>query len=506
MKRDGACISLWQHNVGNYTSTTQVLPTGIADVIIVGGGITGISTAIQLQKAGKKCIVLEAHNIGFGTTGGTTAHLNTVLDSPYTTIIQNFGQEGAQIVANATKEAIAHVKSNVEEFNIDCEFKEVPGFLFSQDEKQSKELEEIYEATSSVGVGISYVEAIPVPIPFEKAVTFPGQAQFHPIKYLYGLAQAFESLGGIIIQSCRVTEVEEKDVLHVHTTHGLLESRYVVYATHTPIGVNVLHFRAAPYRSYALAAKLKNGLYPDAEIYDMYDPYHYYRTQDVEGEKYLIVGGEDHKTAHEANSKFCFHNLESYVRNHFEVESVPFKWSSQYYESVDGLPYIGHLPGGAETVYIATGYGGNGITFSNIAALEISSRILYGTSKYNNLFDPSRIKLAGLSNFVKEQVDVAVQFIGKWFSVKDMDGLAELAPGDAKVVKYEGNSIALYKDEEGNLHAVSPSCTHVHCSVAWNTAEKSWDCPCHGSRFSFDGEVLTAPASKGLEAVDLRHD
>ncbi len=499
-------MSLWQNNIEDYISKTQELPSGIADVMIIGGGITGLSTALQLQKAGKKCVLVEAYNIGFGTTGGTTAHINTVLDTPYTDLIRDFGQEGAQRVADATKDAIALIKNNIEEHQINCDFKIVKGFLFAQNESQSKVLGEILEASRSVGIDANHVPAIPAPIPFEKAIHISHQAQFHPIKYLYGLAEAFEKEGGLLLQHTRVERVEEKGTIHVKTSRGPMEARYAIYATHVPLGVNVLHFRAAPYRSYAIAVKLKSNVYHDAVVYDMYDPYHYYRTQDIDGESYLVAGGNDHKTAHEANAQFCFQNLESHVRKYFDVDSVKFKWSSQYFESIDGLPYIGHLPGNPKSVYVATGYGGNGMVFSHVAALELSEKILNNRSKYKDLFDPSRIKLAGLSNFIKEQADVVAKFLGKWFYVKDLEALADLAPGDAKVVKYEGHSIALHKDDMGNFHAVSPTCTHVHCSVAWNNAERSWDCPCHGARYSFDGKVLTGPASKDLEPIKLKHE
>lgn len=237
----------------------------------------------------------------------------------------------------------------------------------------------------------------------------------------------------------------------------------------------------------------------------MYDPYHYYRTQDVDGEKYLIAGGEDHKTAHEENTETCFRNLEAYVRKYFDVEKVVYRWSSQYFEPTDGLPYIGHLPGNPDTVYVATGFGGNGMTYSQVAAFELTSLITTGKSRFGDLFSPSRVKLSGLGNFIKEQADVVSQFIGKWFSSDDLDTFSEIAVGEAKIVDYEGKKIALYKDEKGQLHAVNPACTHIKCSVAWNTAEKSWDCPCHGSRFSYDGEVLTAPAVKNLEVLDLKN-
>ncbi len=279
----------------------------------------------------------------------------------------------------------------------------------------------------------------------------------------------------------------------------------MIYATHIPPGVNLLHFRCAPYRSYAMAIKLKDKNYPDGLAYDMYDPYHYYRTQVVDGETYLIAGGEDHKTAHEENTEACFTKLESYLRKYFDIEKVVFRWSSQYFEPADGLPYIGHLPGHPDNIFVATGFGGNGITYSQVAAMVLTDLLVKGESKYEKLFDPNRIKpIAGFTNFVKEAADVVGEFFGKWFSTSKIKELADVAQGEARVVKYEGHSIALFKDESGKLHAVNPACTHINCVVGWNTAERTWDCPCHGSRFSMDGEMLTAPARKDLEKIELR--
>jgi Rieske Fe-S protein len=265
-----------------------------------------------------------------------------------------------------------------------------------------------------------------------------------------------------------------------------------------------LHFRCAPYRSYAMAVKLKDKNYPNGLAYDMYDPYHYYRTQEVNGEKYLVAGGEDHKTAHQENTEECFRRLQAYLAKYYNIDDVSFKWSSQYFQPADGLPYIGHLPGNPDNVFVATGFGGNGMTYSHVTALLLTDLVVNGKSRYEKLFDPNRIKpVAGFESFVKEAADVVAKFIGDRINKAKIKELSELAPGEAKVVKYEGDSIALYKDEKGGVHAVNPACTHVNCIVGWNNAEQTWDCPCHGSRFSMDGEVLNAPARKDLEKIDL---
>jgi len=330
------------------------------------------------------------------------------------------------------------------------------------------------------------------------------QAKFHPVKYVYSLARAFEDLGGLIVQHCRIRAADNTDPIRLDTDQGEFVTRFLIYATHIPPGVSILNTRCAPYRTYAMAVTLADDAYPEGLIYDMYDPYHYYRTQEVNGKKYLIVGGEDHKTAHEENTEICFRKLESHIRNYFEVKEICYHWSSQYFEPVDGLPYIGHMPGQPGEILVATGYGGNGMVYSSVAALVLKSILLREEGKYEKLFDPNRIKpIAGFSNFVKENFDVVKQFIGKLTDKEQLETLAGLAPGEAKLVKFEGHSIALYKEENGNLHALNPVCTHMKCDVSWNAAEKSWDCPCHGARYDIDGKVLTGPADKDLEKIQL---
>jgi glycine/D-amino acid oxidase-like deaminating enzyme/nitrite reductase/ring-hydroxylating ferredoxin subunit len=506
MRRDGHCKSLWQHGMPSYSPSNKNFPYE-TDVVIVGGGITGVTTALQLQRAGKSCVLIEAQELGFGTTGGTTAHLNTILDTPYYQIKKDFGADSAQLVAQLSRNALELIKRNVEEFNIDCQLEEKAAYVFALDDKQATELAKIIEGTKEVGIQMEYCASLPVPIPFTRAGKVEGQGQIHATRYLFGLAAAFENAGGRIVQNCRVTDVEkEKDETVVDTVKGKIKTNYVVYATHIPPGVNILHFRCAPYRSYALGIKLKGDKYPTDLAYDLHEPYHYYRTHEVDGIKYLIAGGEDHKTAHEENTDKCFAKLESYVRQYFDVEQVEFRWSSQYFESTDGLPYIGHLPGNPENMFVATGFAGNGLTYGTASALVLADLVCSSKSEYKQLLNPNRVKpVAGFETFVKEQVDVVSVFVGKRIGIEKIDGAIELTRGEAKVVKYEGTSLALYKDDAGQLFSVNPSCPHVKCVVVWNSAEKSWDCPCHGSRFSFTGELLTAPARKNLEVIELNN-
>ncbi len=504
MKRDGALLSLWQNKIPEFQPVNGQTEGKVFDVMVVGGGITGLTTALHLQRSGKSCLVAEAYHLCFGTTGGTTAHLNTFFDTSYDKIQKNFGEEDAQLVARAANDAMDLFRANIETYAIKCGFEEKDGYLFSQDEAQTAELDKIYQASLKANAEVSITERIPIDISFQKAIVYHDQAQLHPTQYVYGLARAFEEAGGIILQDCRVQDCKGDEILEVRTTKGTMKAAHLIWATHIPPGVNVLHFRCAPYRSYALAVQLKDGAYPENLAYDMVDPYHYYRTQEVDGIKYLIAGGEDHKTAHVKNTEECFRKLEAHVRTHFHVEEVSFKWSSQYFEPSDGLAYIGHLPGNPNRVFVATGFGGNGMTYSHIAAILLTELINTGQSKYEKLFHPGRLKpIAGFSNFIKEGADVVAQFIGKKLSKEKLTELADLAPGEARLVKYEGASLALYKDEQGILHAVNPTCTHVKCTVDWNSAEKSWDCPCHGARYSPDGKVLTGPAGKDLEVVEI---
>jgi glycine/D-amino acid oxidase-like deaminating enzyme/nitrite reductase/ring-hydroxylating ferredoxin subunit len=498
MERDGSNKSIWQEGMDDYQPTNAWNKEQVYDVLIVGGGITGLTTGLLLQSTGKTCVLAEAVRVGFGTTGGTTAHLNTVLDASYDIIENNFSEEDSKLVAAATREAIDLVEGLTIKYAIDCDFSYEPGYLLAQTAKEEEKLQKIVEASKRAGVVTDWAEHVPISLPFVKAARFEFQARLHASKYLYGQAGAFEKEGGVLLQQCLVKSHTYEDYFTVDTSLGTIKARKIVYATHIPPGINMLHFRCAPYRSYAAAFTLKSGSLPAGLIYDMKDPYHYFRTQQLNGKDYIIAGGFDHKTGHEKNTDHCFTELEAYLREHFDIDTIDFKWSSQYFSSTDGLPYIGLLPG-HENIYVGTGYGGNGITFGSLAGKMICEAITGNASRYSQLFDPFRVKpVAGFVNFVKENADVVSKFIGMRFAYEKVSQLAELAPGDAVLADWEGQKVALHKDEKGKIYALDPVCPHAKCIVGWNSTEKSWDCPCHGSRFSYNGALLTGPATKGL--------
>lgn len=502
MKRDGRLESIWQSEIKHYGQVqTGVTPN--KEVVIVGAGITGITCALMLQKKGINCILVEAINMGFGTTGGTTAHLNTFFDTPYYKIIKDFGLESAKLLLHGANEVQNIIKDNINTYQIYCDYASRYGYLFSLDEAQDEELLKIIDGHNQVGLATSEVDINPFGIPSVRVVEIHNQAQFHPLKYLRILLKEFITSGGVFIENCRVTSVEKKkDNIIATTTKGAIISKYLVYATHIPPGRNIMHFRNAPYRSYVMALKLRSGNYTEALGYDMFEPYHYYRTHNIDGENYLIAGGEDHKTGDVDNTQENFKRLENYLNMHFDIESIAYKWSSQFYEPADGLPYIGQLPGSPDKVYCATGYSGNGMIFGTLAAKTLSDIISIGYSKYQDLFSPSRVKpIAQLNNIIKEAGSVIKHMVIDKLTLEKIISLAEIENDQGKVVKVDGNTLAIYKDAIGISHILQSDCTHLYCTVKWNQAEKSWDCPCHGSRFNINGEVLNAPAVKKLKDI-----
>ncbi|WP_026969657.1 FAD-dependent oxidoreductase [Algoriphagus terrigena] len=502
MNRDGARKSVWQQEIKSFAADSYT--SRVFDVAIVGGGITGVTTAYNLQKAGKNCVLLDAANIGFGTSGGTTAHLNDFFDTTFGEAISDHGEENARLFKECGRDAMRIIETNVRENAIDCDFEKKSAHLFALDDKQVRQLEDMVKGARNVGHEMNYIDEISFPIPFKKAVEIPNQGQFHPVKYIRALCESFLQSGGVIVEGCVCQDHEETDEqVALSTSGGMVIANHVVYATHTPPGINKLHFMIAPYRSYVMAFTLKDRLYPKELGYDLEDPYHYYRTHEIDGEKLLIAGGEDHKTGQAEDTGERFSKLENYVRAYFDVDQVKYSWSSQYYEPVDGFPYIGVLPGSAGRIFTATGFRGNGMMLGTLSATIIADLILTGSSKYENLFSPSRIKpIAGFADFVKEQTAVAVDFIKDKLFAERVASMAEIGAGEAKVVKHEGEIFAVYKEVSGRLHVLKSTCPHAKCEVRWNGAEISWDCPCHGSRFNVNGRMLTGPSVSGLTRVE----
>lgn len=500
--RDGTNLSAWQ-NVIAPKFTRGNTNESIYDVIIIGGGITGLTTALLLQSKGKKCVVIEAKTIGYGTTGGTTSHFNTFFDTTYPKIEKDFGEDGAKMIATSAKEALALITELIERYSIDCDFEFKDAFLYSENETESKLLEEILESSVKAGIQTTYAESNHIPIPFDKVIKFNNQAQFHPLKYIHTLAQEFIKAGGVILENHFIKSTGSENNLYYADGNGFIaRGRNIVHATHLPQGINYFNFTCAPYRSYVLGVSLADDDYPDALVYDMQEPYHYFRTHVIEGKKHLIIGGEDHKTGHD-EPEDAFEKLIAYTNEHFKVASIDFKWSSQYYVPSDGLPFIGQYA--SEGSYVATGYYGNGMTFGTLSAKIISDLILGEESSYAEVYKPSRIKpIAGFKEFVKENADVAWRFVADRFSAEDLSSLNEIENDSGCLVDYEGKRIAIYKDNSGKVHALNPTCTHAGCIVKWNQTEKSWDCPCHGGRYDVKGKVITGPPTKDLQKLDIK--
>ncbi|QKJ33278.1 FAD-dependent oxidoreductase [Mucilaginibacter mali] len=491
-------VSPWQTSITSVTAR-QSGAQKVYDCLVVGAGITGLTAALTLQQAGKNVVIAEAQQAGFGTTGGTSAHINTFADTTYAEAESAFGEDGAQLFAQAIREGYDLIVA----WQKDCDFEVKPGYLYAETDEEVKLLDEIYQGAAKAGVAVAYADKVPTPVPFKKALLWPGQAQFHPLKYLQNLQKNFLAGGGLILENTRIESAESKDGLHM--ANGI-QARAVIYATHTPPNINLFNFECAPYRSYVLAVKLKNGKYPDALIYDSQEPYHYVRTHVIGGEELLLVGGLDHKTGHEDAEK-AFAGLEKYVRAYYNVSSVKYRWSSQYYVPVDGLPYIGQMPLAAKGIYCATGYNGNGMMLGTVAGKILADLILGKANRYEKLFSPSRIKpIDSFSEFVKENADVAYHFIADRINVHETDSLKRLQPGTGKLVEVDGKKVAAYRDDTGEIHALSPVCTHAACIINWNGAEKTWDCPCHGARYDINGKVLTGPATRDLTIIDTHEN
>jgi glycine/D-amino acid oxidase-like deaminating enzyme/nitrite reductase/ring-hydroxylating ferredoxin subunit len=506
--RDGQNQSVWQLNARKNADNGSFDSAIVYDSLIVGAGITGITTALLLQRAGLKCVIADAHNAGYGTTGGTSAHINTFADTTYAEVEKDFGKEASKQFASAILDSVNLIADNVRTYNIDCDFQWKKAYVYAQTDKEAKELTDLYESAQRAGVAAEQTDKAPAPVPYQKAAVFENQAQFHPLKYVTALLAEFIKLGGALLENTMINEVDSVDGYHIAKSKNNLQikAKSVVYATHIPPGgVNVLHFRNAPYRSYVIAAELTDeNDYPDALVYDMQEPYHYFRTHVIDGKKYLISGGHDHKTGH-GDSEQSLTDLINYTKECYSVKSVGAKWSAQYYVPTDGLPYIGHLPGASDGIYAATGFNGNGMILGTVSAIVLSDIISKGESVYQDLFKPSRIKpIAGFTEMVKENADVAARFFADRFGIEELESFVQIPADTGEIFEYNDKKVAIYKDPSGNIKALDPVCTHTGCIVNWNNLEKSWDCPCHGGRFNADGNVLTGPPRLDLKQVDIQ--
>jgi len=479
-----------------------------ADVCIIGGGIAGLTTAYLLAREGKTVAVVEDGEIGSGETGRTTAHLSNALDDRYYELERLHGAEGARLAAESHTAAIDTIESIGRTEHIECDFERLDGYLFAPPQEDCGELEQEWYAARRAGLMVEWAHHAPMPdFDTGPCLRFPGQGQFHPMKYLSGLAQAIQRYGGKIYGTSHAQQLYDGHPAAVQMAHGpVVQANAVVIAANAPVFETYgLYTADAGYRTYAIAARILRGSVPHALYWDTPDPYHYVRLQKAENDsssELLIVGGEDHKTGQAEDFDERFERLEAWARERFpSIQSVEFRWSGQVLEPVDGLAFIGAHPLGRQNIYIASGDSGHGMTHGTIAGILLRDLILGRCNRWAQLYDPSRITLRAVSEMTRENLNVGAQFTD-WIKDPDVDSIDQIAPGQGATIQSGWLKLAVYRDEQGNYHRRSAVCPHLGCIVSWNSAEKSWDCPCHGSRFDPYGTVINGPANNNLDSPE----
>lgn len=485
-----------------------------ADVCVIGAGIAGATTAYLLAKAGRSVVLIDDGTPGCGQTAVTTAHLTAVIDDRYTEMIRLHGLDGARLACDSHRSAIARIESICRQEAIDADFTRVSGYLFLSPEHDERLLDDEADAARQAGLEVEKLRDARVEgFRSGPCLHFPRQGQFHPLKYLNGMLAAFTRAGGRLHGGVRATGVTGGQSAEVETAGGpRIRARAVVVATNVPfIDLFAIHTKQAPYYTYAIAARIPTGSVTPALYWDTHDPYHYVRVQrstnaalggdNPEPVDLLIVGGEDHKTAQASDTEARFGSLERWMREHFPTAgTVEFRWSGQVMETQDGLGFIGRNPMDAENVYVATGDSGMGMTHGTIAGMLICDLIQGRPNRWTTLYDPSRIRVGAVRDFLKENLNVAAQYTS-YLTPGEVSSLDEITPNMGAIMRDGARKVAVFRDEAGAVHRMSAVCTHLGCLVSWNKAASTWDCPCHGSRFDAHGRVINGPASRDLERL-----
>lgn len=471
------------------------------DVAIVGAGITGITAAYLLRKAGLSVALIERGRCAQVDTGHTTAHLTAVTDLRLSEIQRRFGDATAKAVWDAGTTAIQLITNLVQTEDIACELHSCPGHLHAaRPDEDPKSFQDDAKIAAELGINASFTNSVPffrVP-----GVTFPNQALFHPRKYLAGLLHALNESDCHVFEETAAGEIDHEII---HTPGGRIRYKHLVLATHNPLMGETGAFKAALfqtklslYTSYAIGARIPFGSVPEGCYWDTNDPYYYLRVHTAGGYYYAIYGGEDHKTGQETDTPAVYRRLEEKMRQHLPHAAIDSRWSGQVIETADGLPYIGAT---AAHQFVATGFAGNGMTFGTIGAMMAVDGILERPNPWKKIFDPHRKAFHGAWSYLKENKDYPVCLVRDHLAKPEVDSVREVGPGEGKVVRMNHQKVAAYRDPDGRLTLCSAICTHLQCVVGWNAAERTWDCPCHGSRFRPDGSVISGPAEEPLPRI-----
>lgn len=481
------------------------------DVCVVGAGIAGLTTAYLLARAGQKVVVVDDGEIAGGQTQVTTAHLSNVLDDRFTRMEHWLGEDDLRMAVESHGAAIDLVERLAVELDLDCDFQRLPGYLFLAPSTPREFLDEEYQAARRAGlIDAELTPHTPLMPPDIPAIKFPRQARFHPLKYLAGMAEAIVKYGGKIFTHSHVDRVEGGRATIVQVGPHEISCAAVVVATNVPINdMFAIHAKQAPYMTYVIGARIPRGTVEDALYWDTEDLYHYVRLQPGLGadrngaeSELLIVGGEDHKSGQADDTQSRHEALLAWARNRFAmIEDVEFAWGGQYMETIDGLAFIGRNPLDADNVYVATGDSGMGMTHGTIAGMLLTDLIMKRANPWERIYDPSRKPMTAAGRFLKENLNVARQY-ADWLTPGEVKSAEEIPAGEGAVLRSGMTKVAVHRDQDGCATQLTAVCPHLRCIVAWNSAEKTWDCPCHGSRFDARGEVINGPANIGLKRIE----
>ena len=475
-----------------------------ADVAVIGAGIAGLTAAALLKEQGRRVVLVEAGRVASGVTGYTTAKLTVLHGLIFADLVEAFGEEGAGKYANANLAGMATVADLAVRHGIECDLERRPAYTYTTDPAMVDKITAEVAAAQRLGLVAEFTTDTDLPYPVEAAIRVEDQAQFHPRKYCIGLARAVDGGGSFVFERTRALSIDEQgDRCTVETDHGTITAGHVIQATHLPFSDQGGFFaRTHPVRSYALSARL-DGPVPQGMYLSVDTPSRSVRSARMDGEEVVILGGESHKVGQDPDTRERYAALEAWARDAFPIRGIDYRWSAQDYVPVDHVPFVGPVSPGSDRVLVATGFKKWGMSNGSAAGVMLADRIAGRENPYADFFDTNRLNpRQSVKELVKENANVVKRFIGDRLRTETRS-VADLAPGEAAVLVEGTERVAAYRDEAGIVHAVSPVCTHMGCTVTWNTAETTWDCPCHGSRFTCDGAVIQGPAVKDLERKEV---
>jgi glycine/D-amino acid oxidase-like deaminating enzyme/nitrite reductase/ring-hydroxylating ferredoxin subunit len=504
-KLSGKQVSFWLDSTAK-TSFPQMENVTV-DVAIIGAGITGITAAYLLKKSGKTVALIEAQQIAASTSGHTTAKVTSLHQLIYADLIDRIGAEKARIYGESNQAAVEFVASTIEQENIDCDFQRQDTYSFAETQEDLDKVKKEYEAAFKLGLPAELTTETSLPFEIAGAVKFQNQVQFHVRKYLLHLAKTIPGDGSYVFENSRVQSVEEETSCKVRANNTTLQATDVLLTTQIPILDRGLFFaKCYPQRSYIIGAKINPEKAPNGMYIGVGKNYHSIRTTPTEdGGLLLLIGGGGHKVAATSNTEKSYQELEDYARSHFGIEEIDYRWSTQDYKSFDRLPYIGKLTPINNHIYVATAFSLWGMSKGTMAGMLLADLVQGKANSWADLYDSLRATPFVTPESIKNNLEVGIHWIGDRLKGLQNWSTDDVQPGEAQIITLNGNKVGVYKNEIGQVTAVNATCPHLACIVNWNNAEKSWDCPCHGARFTCEGKVIQGPALKDLEVVPIQN-